>query len=108
MKKFIFGSRSGIYIIDLEKTQECINVARDFLMEITAKGEFILFVGTKKQAQDVIKQEAIRSGMYYVTDRWPGGMLTNFATIKKSINSSFSSINKLVANEKISGFNFWF
>jgi len=86
MKKFIFGSRSGIYIIDLEKTESCINTARDFLTEITSKGEFILFVGTKKQAQDVIKQEAIRSGMYYVTDRWPGGMLTNFATIKKSIN----------------------
>jgi len=86
MKKFIFGSRSGIYIIDLEKTEECVNAARDFLMDITSKGEFVLFVGTKKQAQDVIKQEAIRSGMYYVTDRWPGGMLTNFATIKKSIN----------------------
>ena len=86
MKKFIFGSRSGIYIIDLEKTEECINAARDFLMDITSKGEFVLFVGTKKQAQDVMKQEAIRSGMYYVTDRWPGGMLTNFATIKKSIN----------------------
>ncbi len=86
MKKFIFGSRSGIYIIDLEKTEECINAARDFLMDITSKGEFVLFVGTKKQAQDVIKQEAIRCGMYYVTDRWPGGMLTNFATIKKSIN----------------------
>ncbi len=86
MKKFIFGSRSGIYIIDLEKTEQCINSARDFLTEITSKGEFVLFVGTKKQAQDVIKQEAIRSGMYYVTDRWPGGMLTNFATIKKSIN----------------------
>ncbi len=86
MKKFIFGSRSGIYIIDLEKTEECVNAARDFLMDITSKGEFVLFVGTKKQAQDVIKQEAIRSGMYYVTDRWPGGMLTNFTTIKKSIN----------------------
>ena len=86
MKKFIFGSRSGIYIIDLEKTEECVNAARDFLMDMTSKGEFVLFVGTKKQAQDVIKQEAIRSGMYYVTDRWPGGMLTNFVTIKKSIN----------------------
>jgi small subunit ribosomal protein S2 len=86
MKKFIFGSRSGIYIIDLEKTEECINAARDFLMDITSKGEFVLFVGTKKQAQDVIKQEALRCGMYHVTDRWPGGMLTNFATIKKSIN----------------------
>ncbi|MBN2831170.1 MAG: 30S ribosomal protein S2 [Candidatus Omnitrophica bacterium] len=86
MKKFIFGSRSGIYIIDLEKTEECINRARDFLMDITSKGEFVLFVGTKKQAQEVMQQEAIRCGMYYVTDRWPGGMLTNFATIKKSIN----------------------
>ena len=86
MKKFIFGSRSGIYIIDLEKTEECINAARDFLMDITSKGEFVLFVGTKKQAQDVIKNEALRCGMYYVTDRWPGGMLTNFTTIKKSIN----------------------
>jgi len=86
MKKFIFGSRSGIYIIDLEKTEQCINAARDFLMDLTSKGEFVLFVGTKKQAQDVMKKEAIRSGMYYVTDRWPGGMLTNFATIKKSIN----------------------
>jgi len=86
MKKFIFGSRSGIYIIDLEKTEECINAARDFLMDITSKGEFVLFVGTKKQAQDLMKREAVRSGMYYVTDRWPGGLLTNFATIKKSIN----------------------
>ncbi len=86
MKKFIFGSRSGIYIIDLEKSEECINRARDFLMDITSKGEFVLFVGTKKQAQEVMQQEALRCGMYYVTDRWPGGMLTNFSTIKKSIN----------------------
>lgn len=86
MKKFIFGSRSGIYIIDLEKTEECINQARDFLMDITSKGEIVLFVGTKKQAQEVIFQEANRCGMYYVTQRWPGGMLTNFATIKKRIN----------------------
>jgi len=86
MKKFIFGARSGIYIIDLEKTVECLNKARDFILDITAKGEFILFVGTKKQAQEVVKQEAIRCGMYYVTERWPGGLLTNFSTIKKSIN----------------------
>ncbi len=86
MKKFIFGERSGIYIIDLEKTEECINRARDFLLELTAKGEFVLFVGTKKQAQEIVQQEAIRSGMYFVTERWPGGLLTNFATIKKSIN----------------------
>ncbi len=86
MKQFIFGSRSGIYIIDLEKTEECINRARDFLMDITSKGEAVLFVGTKKQAQEVMHQEALRCGMFYVTERWPGGMLTNFATIKKSIN----------------------
>ena len=86
MKKFIFGSRSGIYIIDLEKTEECINKARDFLLDITSKGEFVLFVGTKKQAQEVMFEEANRSGMYFVTERWPGGLLTNFTTIKKSIN----------------------
>jgi small subunit ribosomal protein S2 len=86
MKKFIFGERSGIYIIDLEKTEECINKARDFLVDLTAKGEFVLFVGTKKQAQEVVRQEAVRCGMYYVTERWPGGLLTNYATIKKSIN----------------------
>lgn len=86
MKKFIFGSRSGIYIIDLEKTEECVNAARDYLAQITAKGEFVLYVGTKKQAQEVMLREAQKSGMYYVTERWPGGLLTNFATIKKSIN----------------------
>jgi len=86
MEKFIFGERSGIYIIDLEKTEECINRARDFLLETASKGEFVLFVGTKKQAQEVVHQEAVRAGMYYVTERWPGGLLTNFSTIKKSIN----------------------
>lgn len=85
MKKFIFGQRSGIYIIDLEKTSECLDKAGEFLIEITAKGETVLFVGTKKQAQEVVFQEAARCGMYYVTERWPGGMLTNFATVKKSI-----------------------
>jgi len=86
MKQFIFGERSGIYIIDLEKTVECLNKARDFLLDITSKGEVALFVGTKRQAQEVVYQEAMRCGMYYVTERWPGGMLTNFPTIKKSIN----------------------
>jgi len=86
MKRFIFGQRSGIYIIDLEKTVECLSKARDFLMDITSKGEAVLFVGTKKQAQEVVLQEASRSGMFYVTERWPGGLLTNFSTIKKSIN----------------------
>ncbi|MBU3959163.1 MAG: 30S ribosomal protein S2 [Candidatus Omnitrophica bacterium] len=86
MKKFIFGERSSIHIIDLEKTEECLNKARDFLLEITSKGEMVLLVGTKKQAQEIIQQEAIRCGMYYVTERWPGGLLTNFSTIKKRIN----------------------
>ncbi|MGA2775212.1 MAG: 30S ribosomal protein S2 [Candidatus Omnitrophota bacterium] len=86
MKKFIFGARSGIYIIDLEKTEECINKARDYLMDITSKGEIVLFVGTKKQAQEVVHAQALKTGMYYVTERWPGGLLTNFSTIKKSIN----------------------
>lgn len=86
MKKFIFGERSGIYIIDLEKTEECLNMARDFLIDITSKGEMVLFVGTKKQAKEIIKEEAIRCGMHYVTERWPGGLLTNFSTIKNSIN----------------------
>lgn len=86
MKRYIFGERSGIYVIDLEKTEECLNKARDFLLEITSKGEYVLFVGTKKQAQEIIKQEAVRAGMYYVTERWPGGLLTNFSTIKKRIN----------------------
>ena len=85
MKKFIFGARSGIYIIDLEKTEENLNGARDFLQEITSKGEMVLFVGTKKQIQDIVQQEALRCGMYYVSDRWPGGLLTNFSTIKKRI-----------------------
>ena len=86
MKQFIFGERSGIYIIDLEKTEELLNKTRDFILDMTAKGDVMLFVGTKKQAQEVIFNEATRCGMYYVTERWPGGMLTNFATIKKSIN----------------------
>ena len=86
MKEFIFGQRSGIYIIDLEKTEEYFNKARDFLMDITAKGEMVMFVGTKKQAQAIVQEQAIRCGMYYVTERWPGGLLTNFSTIKNSIN----------------------
>lgn len=86
MKKFIFGERSGIYIIDLEKTEECLVNVSNFLMSVASKGESVLFVGTKKQAQEVVLREAVRSGMPYVTERWPGGMLTNFATIKKSIN----------------------
>ncbi len=86
MKRFIFGERSGIYIIDLEKTVDCLNKARSFLEELTSKGAVVLFVGTKKQAQDVIEQEAKRSDMFYINKRWLGGLLTNFQTVRKSIN----------------------
>ncbi|MCX5692335.1 MAG: 30S ribosomal protein S2 [Candidatus Omnitrophica bacterium] len=85
MKKFIFGERSNIYIIDLEKTVDYLNKARDFVRDIASKGETVLFVGTKRQAQDLILQESQRSGMYYVKDRWLGGTLTNFKTIRNSI-----------------------
>lgn len=85
MKKFIFGDRSGIYIIDLEKTVECLNVARDFVHDLAAKGGNILFVGTKRQAQDIVSQEAKRVGMYFVRSRWLGGLMTNFQTVRKSI-----------------------
>jgi len=85
MKKYIFGSKNGIYIIDLEKTQDSILKACSFLKSVAASGGYILFVGTKKQAQDIIKEEASRCGMFYVHHRWLGGMLTNFQTIKKGI-----------------------
>ncbi len=85
MKKYIFGERSGIYVIDLEKTVDCLTQAREFARNISAKGGRFLFVGTKKQAQEVVLQEAQRSGMFYVNSRWMGGLLTNFETVKKSI-----------------------
>ena len=85
MKKFIFGERSNIYIIDLEKTVDYLSKAREFVRGIASKGETVLFVGTKRQAQDLILQESQRSGMYYIKDRWLGGTLTNFKTIRNSI-----------------------
>jgi len=86
MKRFIFGQRSGIYIIDLEKTVECLNLARDFVRDITAKGGRILFIGTKKQSQVIIEEEAQKSEMYFVKNRWSGGLLTNFQTVRKSLD----------------------
>lgn len=85
MSKFIFTERNGIYIIDLQKTVKQIEQAYDFVREIVADGGRVLFVGTKKQAQEAIKEQAERAGMYYVNSRWLGGMLTNFSTIKKRI-----------------------
>jgi len=94
MAKFIFAERNGIYIIDLQKTVKKLEEAYNFMTEVAATGKPILFVGTKKQAQDAIKEEALRAGMYYVNERWLGGMLTNYKTIK-------TRINRLVELEKM-------
>jgi small subunit ribosomal protein S2 len=85
MKPFIFGERSGIYILDLGKTVKLFKEAEDFVRQLASDGRTVLFVGTKRQAQDVIAEEATRSGMYYVNERWLGGLLTNFTTIQRSI-----------------------
>ena len=85
MKKYIFMERNGIYIIDLQKTVRKIEEAYNFVKEVAANGGTVLFVGTKKQAQDSVKEEAIRAGQYYVNQRWLGGTLTNFETIQKRI-----------------------
>jgi small subunit ribosomal protein S2 len=85
MKPFIFGERSGIYILDLGKTVKLFKDAEDFVRQLAVDGKTVLFVGTKRQAQDVIAEEATRSGMYYVNERWLGGLLTNFTTIQRSI-----------------------
>ncbi len=86
MKPYIFGARNGIYIIDLQKTVRLFKNAYNFVVEATKAGETVLFVGTKKQAQDSVAEEAQRCGMFYVNQRWLGGMLTNFATVKQSID----------------------
>lgn len=86
MKEFIFMERNGIHIIDLKKTQKFFQEALDEVAKLARSGKTILFVGTKKQAQDIVKTEAIRCGMPYITHRWLGGMLTNFSTVKKSIS----------------------
>ncbi len=86
MKPYIFGARNGIYIIDLQKTVQMFKIAYEFVASRVAEGGKVLFVGTKKQAQDAIFEEANRAGMYYVNHRWLGGMLTNFQTIKRSID----------------------
>lgn len=86
MKDFIFMERNGIHIMDLKKTQKFFQEALDEITKLARAGKTILFVGTKKQSQDIIKTEAVRSGMPYVTHRWLGGMLTNFSTVRKSIS----------------------
>jgi small subunit ribosomal protein S2 len=86
MKEYIFTERNGIYIIDLQKTVRMVESAYNFVRQLAADGGKILFIGTKKQAQDAVREEAERCGMFYVNQRWLGGMLTNFETIKKRIN----------------------
>jgi len=109
MKPYIFGARNGIYIIDLQKTVKMFKTAYDFIMETAATGRSVLFVGTKKQAKEAIYEEANRAEMFYVQNRWLGGMLTNFQTIRKSIERlnylntihNDGAINLFPKNERI-------
>ena len=94
MSRYIFTERDGIYIIDLQKTVKKLDEAYDFIKEIAAEGGEVLFVGTKKQAQDAIKEEAQRCGMHFVNARWLGGMLTNYRTIKTRI-ARLEQLNKM-------------
>jgi small subunit ribosomal protein S2 len=97
MKPYIFGARNGIYIIDLQKTVGLARAAIRFVSDAVAKGGSVLFVGTKKQAQDAIREEAARSGMFFVTNRWLGGTLTNFKTVKQGIDR-LKTIEKMAAD----------
>ncbi len=85
MKEYIFGERNGIYIIDLQKTLKMFKEAAKYVTDLTATGKVILFVGTKRQAQDAIAEEANRCGMFYINQRWLGGLLTNWVTVQKSV-----------------------
>lgn len=94
MAPYIFTERNGIYIIDLQKTVKKIEDAYEFVKSVSAEGKDVLFVGTKKQAQEAIQEEAVRSGMHFVNNRWLGGMLTNFRTIKARIRR-LEELNKM-------------
>jgi small subunit ribosomal protein S2 len=85
MKEYIFGERNGIYIIDLQKTLKMFKEASKFVTDLAAEGKTVLFVGTKRQAQDAIAEEAGRCGMFYINQRWLGGLLTNWVTVQKSV-----------------------
>jgi small subunit ribosomal protein S2 len=100
MKDYIFGARNGIYIIDLQKTVGKLRDALAFVSDLAASGGTVLFVGTKRQAQEVIAEEATRCGMYYVNQRWLGGTLTNFATIRKSL-SRLRDLEEIAAGERV-------
>ncbi len=98
MKTYIFGARNGIYIIDLQQTVRLFKTSYNYIRDISAKGGKVLFVGTKKQAHKSIEEEARRCGMFYVNNRWIGGFLTNFATVKKSI-ARLNKLDNLEENE---------
>jgi small subunit ribosomal protein S2 len=100
MKPYIFGARNGIYIVDLQKTVRYFRTAYQFIQDTVANGDKVLFVGTKKQAQDAIMEEALRAEQYFVNNRWLGGMLTNFSTIKASIDR-LKKIEAMVADGTI-------
>jgi small subunit ribosomal protein S2 len=104
MKKYLFGERNGIYIIDLQKTLKLYQAAHAFLRDVAARGESVLFVGTKKQAADTIHEESARAGMYFVNRRWLGGTLTNFQTITKSI-SRLKQLEDMQATGKFEAFS---
>ncbi len=103
MKPYIFGARNNIYIIDLQQTVGMFQTAYNFVVDTVSQGKEILFVGTKKQSQEAIREEALRCGMPFVNQRWLGGMLTNFVTIKKSIDR-LNSLNKMFNDDSIKAF----
>ncbi|NLH95019.1 MAG: 30S ribosomal protein S2 [Synergistaceae bacterium] len=86
MKPYIFTERNGVYIIDLQKTVKGLEKAYDFIREVSKSGGSVLFVGTKRQAQEIVREEALRCGQFYINQRWLGGLLTNFPTIRKRVN----------------------
>ena len=100
MKPFIFGARNGIYIIDLQKTSRQLREALPFVSEVAARGGSVLFVGTKRPAQEVVVEEADRCSMYYIDQRWLGGTLTNFQTIRRSINR-LKELEELIDGDEV-------
>ena len=97
MKPYIFGARNGIYIVDLQKTVKMAQRAFEYIRDEVSNGKQVIFVGTKTQAKDVIKEEAVRCGAYYITNRWLGGLLTNFKTIRRGIER-LEEIEKMSAD----------
>jgi small subunit ribosomal protein S2 len=97
MRPYIFGKRNGIYIVDLQKTLQLFEEASTFVRDLVTNGGTVLFVGTKRQAQDVVREEATRGGMFYVANRWLGGTLTNFVTVRKSVER-FKDLERQLGN----------